>query len=69
MDNQQGPSVQHMEPAQCYVQSGCEGSLGENGHLRMLWLSPLAVYITTLLISLTSMQNEKLKKLYSLHLF
>ena len=35
MDNQQVPTVQHMNSAQCYRQPRWERSLGENGYMNM----------------------------------
>ena len=48
--------------AQCYVAAWMGGECGGGRILAYAWLSPFAVYITTLLISSTSMQIKKLKK-------
>ena len=35
MDNQQGPTVEHVDSAQCYVAAWMRGELGENGYMYM----------------------------------
>ena len=49
--------------AQCYVQPGWEGSLGENGYMCMYgWVPSLFWNITTLFISCAPIQNKNLEK-------
>ena len=61
MDNQQGCTAQHREVCSCCVAAWREGSLGENGYMRMdgesLCCPPET--IATLLIGYSSIKNKK----------
>ena len=62
MDDQQGPTVQHRESAQCYVAAWMGGELGGEWIHVYVWLSPFAVCLKlSLLISYTLMQKKKFK--------
>ena len=60
MDNQQGPTVQHMEL--CSMTCEWEGCLGENGYVYMYGRVPSPETTATLLISYTPIQKNSLKK-------
>ena len=64
MDNQQGPTEQHIGSAQCYVAAWMGGKFrGEWIHL-YIWLSSFAIHhkLSQQLISYTLIQNKKFKK-------
>ena len=45
MDNQQGPTVQYRNSAQCYVAAWVEGEFGGEWIHACVWLSPFTVHM------------------------
>ena len=45
MDNQQRPTVWHMELSQCYMAARMEGEFGGESIPVYIWLSPFTVHL------------------------